>query len=346
MILGRWRLLAIAGAAAVLLGASGRQASAQGTITGRVSAQTTDIPLGDARVIVIGSSLSATTGDDGKFILRNVPTGAVQLQVLRVGYQSQKKSVTVAAGQSATADFVMSVAVAQLEEVVTTATGEQRKVELGNALATITDVGKKVEESEISTTADLITGKAPGVVVLPGSTLGGAPTVRVRGVSSISLSNAPIWVVDGVRISTGNLSSGTDTQFSLLNTLNPDEIEDIEIVKGPSAATLYGTDAANGVVVVTTKKGHAGASRWSFFGEEGNVDDRTNYPDMYANWGHTLANPSNNVRCQFATMAPPGHHRRRASTSASRTASRTTTCSPTRRARSSTWATARTPAPR
>ena len=77
-------------------------------------------------------------------------------------------------------------------------------------------------------------------------------------------------------------------------------------MKGPSAATLYGTDAANGVVVVTTKKGRAGASRWSYFGEYGNVDDRTNYPDMYANWGHTPANPTKQVRCQLGTMAPPG----------------------------------------
>jgi TonB-linked SusC/RagA family outer membrane protein len=306
MNLGRWRLLTIAGVVVALLGGTGRHLAAQGTITGRVSTQGTDQPLADARVLVIGTSLSATTADDGKFTIRNAPAGSVNLQVLRVGYQSQKKTVAVTAAQSTTADFVMTVAVAQLEEVVTTATGQARKVELGNALSTLGDVGKKVEESEISNTADLITAKAPGVIVLPGSTLGGAPTIRVRGVSSISLSNAPIWVVDGVRISTGTLNSGTDTNFSLLNTLNPDEIEDIEIVKGPSAATLYGTDAANGVVVVTTKKGHAGASRWSFFGEAGNVDDRTNYPDMYANWGHTLGNPGTQVRCQLATMAPPG----------------------------------------
>src|SRR5205085_11517017 len=141
-----------------------------------------------------------------------------------------------------------SVAVAQLEEVVTTATGQQRRVELGNAVSTLGDVGKRVEQTKINTFADLLVAKSPGVVVLPGTTLGGAPTVRVRGVSSISLSNAPIWYVDGVRYSAGSLSSGTDVNFSLLNSLNPEEIEDIEIVKGPSAATLYGTNAANGVV--------------------------------------------------------------------------------------------------
>lgn len=304
MTLGRWRLLTIAGAATALLSGAGHQLAAQGTITGRVTAQTTNQPLADARVLVIGSSLSATTGDDGKFTVRGVPAGAVQLQVLRVGYQSQKQTVTVTAAQPATADFVLTVAVAQLEEVVTTATGQSRKVELGNAIATLGDVGKTVEQSEVTSVADLLTAKTPGVIVLPASTLGGAPTVRIRGVSSISLSNAPIWYVDGVRYTTSETNSGTDTPFSLLNSLNPEDIEDIEIVKGPSAATLYGTDAANGVVVVTTKKGRVGAARWNWGAELGNIDDRTNYQDMYANWGHVPGDASNQIRCQLATMGP------------------------------------------
>jgi TonB-dependent SusC/RagA subfamily outer membrane receptor len=283
MTLERWKV-AVAGAALALTSLGGRLAAQGATITGRITAKETSQPLPDARVIVIGTSVSTSSAEDGKYTLRNVPPGSVTIQVLRVGYRSLKRIVQVTAGGTATSDFTLEVAVAQLEEVVTTATGQARRVELGNAVSTV-DVAKAAEVSEISTTADMLTAKAPGVVVLPGTTLGGAPTVRVRGVSSISLSNAPIWVVDGVRIATDNLTSGTDTRFSLLNNLNPDEIEDIEIVKGPSAATLYGTDAANGVVVVTTKKGRAGASRWSFGGEYGNVDDRNDYPDMYANWG-------------------------------------------------------------
>jgi len=301
MTLGRWKI-AFAGAALTFVSLGGRLA-AQGTITGHITTKEGNLPLAEARVIVIGGSQSTTSGDDGRFTLRGVPTGSVQLQVLRVGYKSVKRTVEVTG--TTTTDFSLDIAVAQLDEVVTTATGQARRVELGNAIATV-DVAKAAEVTEISTTADMLTAKAPGVIVLPGSTLGGAPTVRVRGVSSISLSNAPIWVVDGVRIATDNLTTGTDTRFSLLNNLNPDEIEDIEIVKGPSAATLYGTDAANGVVVITTKKGRAGAARWSFGGEYGTVDDRNDYPDMYANWGHTTGNPTKQVRCQLATMAPPG----------------------------------------
>jgi TonB-linked SusC/RagA family outer membrane protein len=293
-------------AALVLVTASSRLQAQGGTISGTVTAVVGGTPLAEARVLVLGTSVAATTSQDGKYTLRNVPAGTANLQVLRVGYQSLKKSVAVTAGATATADFALTVAVAQLEEIVTTATGQSRKVELGNAVQTLGDVAKQAEQSPITDAAGLLTAKAPGVIVLPGSTLGGPPTIRVRGVSSISLSNAPIWVVDGTRIATNDLNSGTNTSFSLNNMLNPDDIEDIEIVKGPSAATLYGTDAANGVVVVTTKKGRAGAARWNYGAEYGIVDDRTDYPSMYANWGHTTANPAKNVRCQIATMAAPG----------------------------------------
>src|SRR6185503_7868426 len=303
MNLGRWRILAAAGAALTLLSAAGRL-SAQGTITGKVTAQGSAQPLAEARVLVIGTTIATTTGEDGKYTLRNIPAGTAQLQVLRVGYQSKKQAVAVTAGQPTTADFELSVAVAQLEEVVTTATGQQRKVELGNAVSTLGDVGKRVEETKINNVADLLTAKSPGVVVLPASTLGGAPTLRIRGSSSISLSNAPIYYVDGVRFAADNMTSGTDTRFSLLNALNPDDIEDIEIVKGPSAATLYGTNAANGVVVITTKKGRAGSTRWSWTGEGGMVDDRTPWQPMYANFGHNPAKPgSASIRCLLPTMS-------------------------------------------
>ncbi|MEP6494426.1 MAG: SusC/RagA family TonB-linked outer membrane protein [bacterium] len=306
MNLGRWKLFAASSAVALLLTGLGHKLGAQGTISGRVTGTAGAAPIGEARVLLLGTSISGVTGDDGRFTLKNVPVGMAQVQVLRVGFQSLKKTATVTAGAATTLDFELAIAVTQLEEVVTTATGQQRKVELGNAISTLGDVAKTVETREISSVSDMLVAKAPGVIVLPGSTLGGAPTIRVRGVSSISLSNAPIWYVDGVRISTGTTNSGTDTPFSLLNTLNPEEIEDIEIVKGPSAATLYGTDAANGVVVVTTKKGRAGSARWGWSAEVGNVDDRTDYQDMYANWGHTLGNPTRQVRCQLATMAAPG----------------------------------------
>src|SRR4051812_22850830 len=170
MNLGRWRILAATGAAFTLLTAAGRL-GAQGTLTGRVTAQGSGQPLAEARVLLIGTTLAATTGEDGKYTLRNVPNGTAQLQVLRVGFQSVKKPVNVASGSITNVDFQLNVAVAQLEEVVTTATGQQRKVELGNAVSTLGDVGKRVEETKINNVADLLTAKSPGVAVLPASTL-------------------------------------------------------------------------------------------------------------------------------------------------------------------------------
>ena len=146
MTLGRWKL-AVAGAALALTSLGGRLAAQGATVTGHVTSRDGGQPLVDARIIVIGGTLSGNTGEDGKYTLRNVPLGSVQIQVLRVGYRSVKRTVEVTAGGTTTTDFALEVAVAQLEEVVTTATGQQRKVELGNALSTLGDVGTKVEQS-------------------------------------------------------------------------------------------------------------------------------------------------------------------------------------------------------
>ena len=277
---------------------------AQGTVSGTITGVATGSPLGQSRAIVVGGNVVAITGDDGKYTLRNVPAGTVSIEALHVGYQSQKKSVVVTNGATVTADFILIRAVVQLQEIVTTATGQQRRLEIGNAVSTLGDISKKVEESQIGSLADLMIAKAPGVVVLPAAMLGGAPSVRIRGTSSISLSNAPIYVVDGVRYNSGTTNSGTGTSFSLLNTLNPDDIQDIEIVKGPSAATLYGTSAANGVIVITTKKGRAGATRWTFYGEGGSVQDRNRYPTMFMNWGHAPGTTAS-IRCQLPLMSTP-----------------------------------------
>jgi TonB-linked SusC/RagA family outer membrane protein len=298
MTLGRWKFTV---AGALTLASFAGPLAAQGTVTGRITTVPSGAPLSDSRVLAIGTTVAASTGADGRFTLRNLPDGPVELQVLHVGYTSQKKRVVVATGSSTNADFELQVAVAQLEEIVTTATGQQRRVELGNALSTLGDVGKKVEQSPINTVSDLMVGKAAGVQVLPPIMTGGAPTVRIRGLSSISLTNAPIWIVDGIRYEAGTTSLNGQTSFSMLNSLSPEEIEDVEIVKGPSAATLYGTNASNGVVVVTTKKGRAGNAQWSFIAERGVVDDRTDYQTMYANWGHA-PNGTAPLRCKLATM--------------------------------------------
>ena len=253
--------------------------------------------------MVVNTSVAATTGADGRYTLRGVPIGTVEIRVLRVGFQEQKKPVTVSSATPTTLDFVMSEAVVQLAEIVTTATGEQRRVEIGNAVTTLGDISKKVETAPVTNLADLMVAKAPGVTVLSGAMTGSTPVVHIRGTNSLSLSNDPIYVIDGVRMNTDNHSAGfSGTRFSYLNDLDPNQIEDIEIVKGPSAATLYGTDAANGVIVITTKKGVTGSTRWTWYGEQGVVQDKNPYAGTYAMWGHDPAKPTTIKRCVLATI--------------------------------------------
>ena len=172
----------------------------QGTITGRVTAAGSGEALAESRVMLAGTSTIVSTTQDGKYTLRNVPLGKVVVRVIRVGFVEQKKSVDVSSGNVLSLDFTMVQAVVQLQEIVTTATGEQRRVEIGNAISTLGDVNKRVEESAVTNLSDLMVAKAPGVIILPGNMTSSAPTVRIRGLNSMSLSNAPIYVIDGVRM--------------------------------------------------------------------------------------------------------------------------------------------------
>ncbi|MBK6307797.1 MAG: SusC/RagA family TonB-linked outer membrane protein [Gemmatimonadetes bacterium] len=295
----RLRAYGLALALALLGTATTRAEAQQPQVTGRVTASDVNEPLSDVRVIVLGTSVFTVTNAQGNFTLRGLPAGSYEVRVLRVGYQEQKKSVAVtASGPAVTLNFAMVRTVVQLQAVVTTATGEQRRVELGNSVATI-DAAKTVESGSVKNMGDLLVAKAAGVQILPSNMTAGGSRVRIRGTSSLSLSNDPIYVIDGVRMtSTGGTGIGVGgTAPSRVNDINPEEIENIEVVKGPSAATLYGTDAANGVVVITTKRGRAGAARWSVYGEQGVIQDKNDYPTTYAILGHLPATPTVARRC-------------------------------------------------
>lgn len=276
---------------------------AQGTITGRIVDSTANAPLNAVSVQIANSPLGTRTDAEGRYVIHGVPAGAATVRAIRVGYRARSQSVNVASGQTLTVDFGMAPAALRLQEVVTTATGQQRKVELGNAITSITNVAQKVEQAPVTSLSDLIVGKAPGVSVLQGNMTGSTPVIKIRGLNSLSLNNDPIYVIDGVRMNTGNFSVGyTGTHVSYLAQLDPNEIQSVEIVKGPSAATLYGTDAANGVIVITTKHGQAGPTKWTWYGETGVVDDRNNYPTQYATFGHNTKTGALQ-RCVLVTIS-------------------------------------------
>lgn len=280
-----------------------------GSISGRVTDDAGKSPLIGARVQVIGTALAAQTQQDGRYNITNVPAGTYEVRVVAVGYSAGKKPITVGSGERATVDFGLAPVVFSLEEIVITATGQQRKLELGHAITSVR-ADSLVLYSPVTNVASLLQGKAAGVAILPSSgTTGTGAKIRIRGANSISLTNEPLIVIDGAYTDRGtnSLSIGTGGQApSRLNDLNPEDIQSIEVVRGPSAATLYGGDAANGVIVVTTKRGKAGRTQWNAWLEQGTLDDNNNYPDNYRSFGRNIVNgqpTAATVTCLVETQA-------------------------------------------
>ena len=263
-------------------------AAQQGTIAGTVTDRATTQPIQGARLQLSQTGQVVTVRPDGKYSFANVTPGAYDVRVIAVGYGAEKKAVTVAAGQSATLDFALGVVAFTLEEIVTTATGEQRRLELGHTVGTIKADSLTASEA-VNSLDQLLQARSAGVTILPSSgTVGTGARVRIRGANSVSLSNEPIIIVDGIKLNTNpssmQLATGGQTT-SRMNDINPEEIESIEIVKGPSAATLYGTESANGVIRITTKKGRAGRPRWNVYLEGGQSYDKNDYLDNYRGVG-------------------------------------------------------------
>ncbi|MBW8838303.1 MAG: carboxypeptidase-like regulatory domain-containing protein [Gemmatimonadetes bacterium] len=291
------RALIVAFAAALGSGtalAQGTQARLTGKITDKESGQ----PIPFAQIQLVGTNLGTQTNQQGVYVVRGLPAGSHTVRVIALGYQAGQQSVTVSATQETTQDFALAKAAFQLEAVVTTATGNQLTRELGNSIAKI-ETAKLVQQQPITAMQDVLNGRTAGVTLIQSNgTVGGGSRVRVRGISSASLSNDPLVIVDGVRVESGSPDIDPSTvghtgvgggRPSFLNNLNPEEIENIEIVKGPSAATLYGTQSANGVIVITTKRGKTGAPRWDLFAALGGSVDPYEYPGQYYNAGVTTA---------------------------------------------------------
>jgi TonB-dependent SusC/RagA subfamily outer membrane receptor len=261
------------------------QQTQSGSITGRVTDQTTQLPLVGAQVFVVGTSRRVLTGADGQYRFDDVSPGSHEVQVRSIGYATVTKPVTVAPGEAVRLDIAVPAAALTLDALVVTASGEQQRArEVGNSVATL-DASKIVSQAAPTNVSDLLTARAPGVQVLSsGGTTGTGARVRIRGASSLSLSNEPIIVVDGVRVESdpNSNSIGVGGQVpSRLNDINPDEIESIDIIKGPAAAALYGTDAANGVIQIRTKRGRPGPTKWSVYTEGGVLNDVTTWPGNY-----------------------------------------------------------------
>lgn len=276
----------------------------QGTITGRVIDSATGKKIAGVTVVVVGAKLSAVTNAEGVFRINNVSIGSRTLTAKLLGYQAKTISVTVEQEGSQDVIFAMSQRSTTLSGVVTTATGIQRKVEVGNDITQI-NVDSVMKVMPVATLTDLLATRVPGLDVAPTSGAPGAPSrVRIRGVSSINATNDPILIVDGVRKysaqieRSGNLVGGRkdgkleeDQQYvpSPLDQIDPNSIETVEVLKGPSAVALYGTDAANGVILITTKRGQAGPVQWDASVIFGQTTMPGNWPTNYWNFGPVVS---------------------------------------------------------
>ena len=274
-----------------------------GPITGTVGDQATRQPLAEARVLVTGTTLSVQTNAAGEYRLANVPARRVQLGVLRIGYKSASDTVTVTTGAAVRKDFALSASLTTLSEVVVTGTvGNQERRAQAAQVATVSAASIKAD-APITTVNELLQSRLPGVSV--GSASGSAGTarqIRIRGASSLSLSNQPIVFIDGIRVTEGVGGPGVGGQrVDRLNDINPDDIESLEVVKGPAAATLYGADASTGVIQIITKRGRAGqnALQQTVRAELGTVDQNWAPPDNFAACTAALvATTSTNPLCR------------------------------------------------
>ncbi len=279
--------LSVLSAELALLAMAAAPARAQrGSVTGHVSDRANGAAVPAASVVIVGTTRGTTTGADGHYRIINLPRGAAQIRVLRLGFEPQTSNVQIPDTGTVTVDFTLVPSAVKLDQVVVSAAGEQqRQRETGNAVSSISP--DSIAQPAVASFSDLLNSRATGVsVVQQSGTTGGASKIRIRGANSVSLSNDPLLVIDGNRVdnnsnsASSNLFTGGQTP-SRFDDLNPDEIEDVQILKGPAASALYGTAGANGVILVTTKHGVPGRTKWSAHAEYGSVRDYTDYPPNF-----------------------------------------------------------------
>src|SRR5690606_20188137 len=201
-----WRLgLAAALLGLVLMPALPASAQNTGTVTGRVVDAATQQPLVGAQVVITGTTLGGLAGDDGMYLILNVPAGERVVQAQMIGYANQSARVTVEAGASVTVNLSLSQSAIGLDQIVVTGTAGtgQAKRTLGNSIATV-DAGAIAEAMPMTDARQLRQGRAPGVTLVQSTgVVGGGARMRIRGSGSLNAGNEPVVFVDGVRVQSG-----------------------------------------------------------------------------------------------------------------------------------------------
>ncbi len=306
-----WRQTLVAAAVVAAFLPAGARAQATGVVEGRVTEQRTGRPLAGAQVFVAGTTVGTVSAANGTYRVLGVPSRTVEVRARLIGFAPLNRQATITASQTATVNFEMAVSALQLEQVVVTGSGQAVEVKrLGNTVATV----QAPQFSPIASPTEMLQGREPGLVGLPSSGLTGeGARIRIRGNASLAMSNEPIVFVDGIRINSkggfagmaGNVGAGGGGEPSRLDDIDPNSIERIEILKGAAAATLYGTEASNGVIQIFTKKGQSGTPRWNFQIEQAAL----NYEKDRVKTAYGVARPSqitgNNLNGFYGRMIAP-----------------------------------------
>jgi TonB-dependent SusC/RagA subfamily outer membrane receptor len=261
----------------------------------------TQQPLNGAQVFIQGTALGGLADGRGRFVIPSVPVGNHTVRVTNIGFSSAEQEVTVTAGETAELAFSLAVSAVALDElVVTGAAGAIARKRLGNSVGTV-NVSDVEELVPVATMGDALAARIPGVrSVTPSGGVGAAKDLRIRGVSSFELGHRPVVYIDGVRVDntagewagSDAVMGGTCCSFAggagedRLSDISPSDIERIEVLKGAAAATLYGSEASNGVIQIFTKRGRGNsAPRFTFSASTGFNRYRENWATkLYPNF--------------------------------------------------------------
>lgn len=240
--------------------------SFNGIIKGKVVEEGTGLPLIGTNISLVGTTLGAASDREGAFAIRGVPPGTYTILVRFMGYKSVSKEIVVSASQEVTADFELKVDVLKLDEIVVTGMGgTQIKEKLGVTISKV-DAEELIESDENNIVAAM-SGKIANVEITSFSGEPGATKfIRIRGQNTISGNTEPLFVIDGIPVdnSTRGITNGGSVSSNRISDLNPEDIASMDVLKGAAAAAIYGSRAANGVILITTKSGRPGQTKISY----------------------------------------------------------------------------------
>jgi TonB-linked SusC/RagA family outer membrane protein len=285
-----------------------------GTISGSVTDSVTKETVPGVTVSILETGQSAKSNGQGQYVITALAPGVYHVKALRVGFIVKTRVVEVVDGSTNTVNFALNRPATTLDEVVTTGAGDERRYTVGTEITSI-NVDSLTPTAPVTSVTDVLTSRVPGLVVLEsGGLTGSGEAIRIWGQSSALLQSDPIIIVDGVRQdNTPGGSAGSAFGFynatptpSRLNDIDFSQIESIDVLKGPAASTEYGTDAANGVIIIKTKRGTSGKPQWHASIEDGASTIPHDYPDFYYGYGHLTGGAGAAVECPLIQIGSVG----------------------------------------